>query len=343
MRIALFNTLTPFVRGGAEILVDDLRDQLIQRGHAAVKFSYTIIDNWNTGYPLSSLAARLFDFSDYDRLIMFKWPTFYAINRNRVTWMFHQFREAYDLFGRQYGLSDNAEGRRAKRFVENSDNSALPNTDKIFAISRTARRLKHYSGIVAEIMLCPLLDYEKYHWESYGDYIYYPSRLNPSKRQLLAVEAMRYTKSNVKLTLDGKPDHKFYLDEILTLIKKYNLADKVTISGKFVSDEDKISRHANSLASVYLPIDEDSPGFVTMEAYYSRKAVISVTDSGGVVDYVRDGETGFIVEPSPRAIAEKIDWLFENRAETAKMGANASKYVNELNINWDDCVGRLLS
>ena len=342
MRIALFITGTPFVRGGSEILVEDLRKQLEARGHEAELFRIPFIEEFHTGIFLNALSAQLLDFDDFDLLISFKWPAYLAVHRRKVFWVFHQFRQAYDLFGKQFGLPHTDMGAAIKKMVEQTDAVAFEGGSRVYALSNAANRLGKYCGIGAEVMHTPLPNLELYGKNSFGDYIYCACRIDDMKRQALMVEAMRYVKSGVKLVIDGKCDDEALLGGLRDAIRKYGLGDKVALSAEFVPEKTKIDRYANCLAGIYVPIDEDSTGIVLFEAFYSHKTLITTADSGGVADFVNDGENAFIVEPSPRAIAEKMDYLYENKGVAEQMGRNAHGYIVGMDVNWDDTIRRLL-
>ena len=55
---------------------------------------------------------------------------------------------------------------------------------------------------------------------------------------------------------------------------------------------------ANCRAVSFAPFAEDY-GFVTVEAFASRKAVITCRDSGGPTELVRDEHTGLVCDPTP--------------------------------------------
>ena len=45
---------------------------------------------------------------------------------------------------------------------------------------------------------------------------------------------------------------------------------------------------------VYLPFGEDSYGYVTLEAFHARKPVVTLSDSGGTLELVRDRRNGLV-------------------------------------------------
>src|SRR5690606_33844213 len=96
----------------------------------------------------------------------------------------------------------------------------------------------------------------------------------------------------------------------------------------------------NALVVPFVPYDEDY-GLITIEAMMSGKPVLTVTDSGGPNEFVKNWETGFSVPPDPRALAEKIDYLCTHREKAREMGQNARKLVS--GITWDHVVDGLIT
>jgi glycosyltransferase involved in cell wall biosynthesis len=66
--------------------------------------------------------------------------------------------------------------------------------------------------------------------------------------------------------------------------------------------------YADALAVLYPPFDEDF-GYVTLDAFLARKAVVTASDSGGPNEFVVDGVNGFSCAPSPEAFASVINAL----------------------------------
>ena len=111
MKIAIAMVQVPFIRGGAEILADMLCNELKNRGHQADII--TIPFKW---YPSTSilncmLAGRMLDLSEIngekiDMVIAMKFPAYYVKHNNKVLWLMHQHRQAYDLWESPYGDMD---------------------------------------------------------------------------------------------------------------------------------------------------------------------------------------------------------------------------------------------
>jgi glycosyltransferase involved in cell wall biosynthesis len=105
---------------------------------------------------------------------------------------------------------------------------------------------------------------------------------------------------------------------------------------------DEIARLVNgALACVYIPIDEDSMGYVTMEAFCAAKAVLTVKDAGGVLELVHDGATGMVAEPDPNSIAIGLDRLAD-LSTAREMGLAARALLEGKSLSWKYTIERLL-
>ncbi len=336
MKIAIVNNCVPFIRGGAEYLADSLCTKLQEYGHQAILIKIPF--KW---YPPQKivehiLACRLLRFENIDKVVGLKFPAYYVNHPNKVLWLLHQHRTAYDLWGTDYqDIPSTPEGLRIRETIIQSDNLYLRQANQIYTISKVITgRLKIFNGIDSEVLYPPLMDAEQYHCADFGDYLFYPSRITMGKRQHLAVESMKYTRSTAKLIIAGNPDSPEQLEYVESIVKRNNLQNKVKIIGNWISEKDKISLFANALGCLFIPFDEDY-GYVTLEACYSRKPVITCSDSGGVLELVEDGITGKIVPPEPQALAEAIDNLFNDRTMAAKMGLAGHEKPSSLNISWE--------
>jgi glycosyltransferase involved in cell wall biosynthesis len=94
------------------------------------------------------------------------------------------------------------------------------------------------------------------------------------------------------------------------------------------------------LCVYYAPQDEDY-GFATIEAMRCQKPVLTMDDSGEVLEFVEDGVTGCVVPArDTAAMARQIDQLYLHRAAAEHMGAAGQARVS--GITWDATVRRLL-
>jgi glycosyltransferase involved in cell wall biosynthesis len=259
---------------------------------------------------------------------------------NKVLWILHQHRSAYNLWGTQFDdLSTYPEGPRIREWIKHCDEKFIPEAKKVFANSRTvADRLKQYNNLESEVLYHPPPLHDRLRAGEQRDYIFYPSRMEPQKRQELLIEAMKHVRAPVKVVFAGtSSDAKHYE----SLIKQRGVSDRVCVRG-FVSDDELIDLYANALGVAYFPFDEDY-GYVTLQGMLAAKPVIVPTDGGGATEFVEDGLTGTIVGPEPQAIAESIDQLHSDRERARRMGEQARAKIASANLSWSNVVEKILS
>ena len=347
MRIIVATVQVPFVRGGAEVHAEGLRDALQREGHEAEIVAVPF--KW---YPSSRildsmLACRLLDLTEsagnkIDRLIALKFPAYLIPHPNKTLWILHQHRAACDMWDSKLGdLIDSPEGVMVRSAIMNADKNLIPEARALYANSfNVSARLKKYCNIDAQPLYHPPLNADKFYCAPAQDYLYFPSRLWPVKRQSLVLEALAKTRESVMVYFSGVADNNVYEQELKYIAKKLGVAKKVKWLG-FVTEEDKIELYAKALAVIYPPVDEDY-GYVTLEAMLSSKPVITCTDSGGTLEFVRDRETGLITGPQADLLGKAMDELWQNRHAAKAWGEAGRKYYEHANITWKNVVGKLL-
>ena len=348
MRILIATSQVPFIRGGAEIHAEGLRDALLAAGHEA-----EIIAIPFKCYPPQQildhmLACRLLDLSEVagtpvDLLIGLKFPAYLIPHPNKVLWILHQHRTAYELW--DHPLSDMIyypDGAQVRDAIQQADRHLIPQAKAVFANSRNvADRLKRFCSIDAAPLYHPPPQAESFYSAGAEDYLFFPSRLCIPKRQALVLEALGQTRNPVRMRFAGSPDRPSYSEELKTIARKFKLGDRVEWLDN-VTNEQMRNHYAHSLAVVYPPIDEDY-GYVTLEAMLSSKPVITCTDSGGPLEFVINEKTGLITEPTPKALAAALDTLWENREQARIWGQAGRVHYDSFEIHWDNVVRKLLA
>jgi glycosyltransferase involved in cell wall biosynthesis len=332
----------PFITGGAEILVAELKANLERRGFRADVASVPF--KW---YPVSeivrqALAWRLLDVTEsngtpVDLVIPTKFPTFLVRHPRKVAWLFHQHREAYDLYGTPYcSFTDSAEDRQVRQAIEAMDTASLSECRDIFTISRNvASRLRRYNGLHGTPLYPPPHHLGRYRHDGYGGYLFYAGRLDRLKRLDLAIDAMKRVRSGARLKIAGTGPLE---GELRKQIHGLGVADRVELVG-FVAPDDLVSLYANCRAAYYAPLNEDY-GYVTVESFLSRKPVVTTADAGGPLEFVTAGETGLVADPSPEAIAAAIDELWA-LPESRLRDMGEAGFARVRNIGWDDVIDKL--
>jgi glycosyltransferase involved in cell wall biosynthesis len=348
MRVAIATVQVPFVRGGAELLAEGLLDALRSAGHraeiVAIPFKWyppeRILDHM--------LACRLLDLTEacgnpVDRIIALKFPAYYIPHPNKILWTLHQHRTAYDLWSHELGdMIHFPNGAQVRDAIQQADRKFIPQAKAVFTISENvARRLKQYCDIDSEPLYHPPKDADLFYNAKAEDYLFFPSRLGRTKRQTLVLEALAYTKEPVRVRFAGSADETHHVDELKELARKLKVQARAEWLGQ-VTEKQKRDLYANALAAIFPPVDEDY-GYVTLEAMLSSKAVITCSDSGGPLEFVRSGETGLIAAPTPQGLAEVMDRIWANREQTRRWGAAGRVEYERRQITWPRVVERLMA
>lgn len=347
MKIAIAIVQVPFIKGGAEILVQMLCEELKKRGHQVDII--TIPFKW---YPVTTLLecmqmGRMMDLSEVngekiDLVIATKFPAYYVKHDNKVLWLLHQHRQAYDLWKTPYGdLDKMSDGEWARKMIIEHDTKYINEARRVYTISKnTTNRLMKYNKIAGEVLYHPPLNFEKLYCNEYGDYIFYASRIDPIKRQRVLVQVAKFVKTDVKFIIAGSGSEK-EVEYLKSEIKKYKLEKRVKLVG-FITEEEKINYYANCLAVYFGAYDEDY-GYITLEAFFAKKPVIVHEDAGGPLEFVVDKENGYIAKSdNPEKLATYIDDLYKNKSLAKTLGERGYKTLLEKNVNWDYVIEKLL-
>ena len=347
MRIIIATVQIPFVSGGAEFHAEGLKSALIAAGHeadiVAVPFNPAVPER----IPDQMLACRLLDLtavhgSAVDRLIALKFPAYLIPHPNKVVWVLHQHRAAYDLWNYPFeDLSASPRGVLVREAIRRADQQ-LAEAKAVFANSKNiANRLGHFCGINSAPLYHPPPKAESFFCaRETGEYFFFPSRLSATKRQSLVLEALALTKKKVKVRFAGLADSPEYGKRLKLLAAKLGVEARVEWLG-FLTEEEKRDAYAKAIAVIFPPVDEDY-GYITLEAMLSSKAVITCEDSGGPLEFVSHLKTGLVAKATAAALAEALDQLWQDRDVAAKYGRAGRARYEQMGLSWSEVVRQLL-
>jgi glycosyltransferase involved in cell wall biosynthesis len=334
LRIAVCRPQVPFARGGVEIFTDELVSRLGARGHDADLV--TVPFKWYPGERVLTQAFlwRLLDLDEadgrrIDLVIATKFPSYVIRHPNKVVWLVHQFRQAYELDRTELGqFGESPEDRALRRQVHELDRLALGEARKVYATSRNvADRLERTTGVGAEVMPHPPQELA-YRCDGYGDFVLSVGRLDRAKRIDLLIEAAKRAGVPVVIAGDG-PDR----------ARLESLANSTVRFAGHVSKEELAELYAGCLAVFYAPVDEDF-GMVPYEAFLSEKPVVTTTDAGGPLEVVTDRATGLVCEPRAEPLAGAFEWLGAHREDAAAWGRAGRELARR--VTWDATIDKLL-
>ncbi|HSJ08288.1 MAG TPA: glycosyltransferase family 4 protein [Longimicrobiales bacterium] len=159
----------------------------------------------------------------------------------------------------------------------------------------------------------------------------YLGRLKRYKRvdlPIRAVAALRERGLRVRLLIGGKGDA---LPELQALVRELRVEEHVEFLG-FVSEERKRELFRRAWVHV-LASPKEGWGISNMEAAACGTATVA-SDSPGLRDSVRDGETGYLVPHADvDALAGRLGAILTDPALRDRLGANARAFAGQ--FSWD--------
>lgn len=367
----------PFAIGGAEKLWWGLQNHINQyTSHQCELIKIPVKENnfWNlmdAYYRFHQL-----DVSSYDLVITGKYPSWMVRHDNHCLYMLHCLRGLYDtyhftglplefsttqkaarelldfmtndlsdidaFFHLLFGLRNDSTipssvfdfpGPFVRKIIHFLDKKAMKNVNNFAAISLTVANRKEYFPVNADVKtIYPPSNLHSFK-NSSCDYFFTASRLDEPKRVKMIVEAYLQSNTSIPLKIAGTGPAE---DEIKTLAKGDN---RIEFLG-YISDEELIEYYAKSYAVIFIPYEEDY-GLITIEAMMSEKPVITFTDCGGVTEFVEDGKSGFISDPTTGDLKKSIEKAATSKEQIIKMGRHAKLKVK--NITWENSVKKLLN
>jgi glycosyltransferase involved in cell wall biosynthesis len=337
-RVLVCTAQVPFASGGAERHAEGLVREIAAFGHEAelVRLPF----KW---YPraeilTSALAWRLLDVSEadgkrIDLVIPMKFPSYLVRHENKVVWLIHQFRQAYDRFGtEQSDFTASPEDTRWRELIAEADRTGLSEARKIFTNARnTADRLFRFNGLEAEVLYHPPPLAGRYRCEASQGFALVAGRLDSWKRVDLAIAAAAAGKFRLVIAGDGADRARLE-----------GLAGKSGAEVRFagrVSDDELLGLYATCGTVIFPPADEDY-GYIALEAFLSKKPVVTCADSGGPLEFVVDGENGRVVAPDANALAAAVTELLARSEKAREFGERGFERVRE--IRWENAVTALL-
>ena len=332
----------PFVRGGAEALVDRLTRELRNQGFEVDTIEIPLVDATHESVVHSAALWRLLDLHQLkanaaDLVITTKFPSYYLQHPRKIVWLIHQFRQVYDLYGTPYSGYDRPrpDDYQLLRWIAESDRAYLEEAQAVFTISRNVRdRLKRFLGLDARVLYPPPPWEGLYRCETYEPRILIVQRLEPNKRTRLLLESLARVRHDFQADIFGEGIER---EDLEALARDLGIQDQVTFHGR-VDEAVLAEAYARTGIVLYAPYDEDY-GFVPVEAMKSSKPVVTTLDSGGALEFVRHRETGWVAEPRPESIAEGIEYLLEHPEEARDWGAQGQASV--VDLTWSSCIRTL--
>ncbi|MBN1880053.1 glycosyltransferase [bacterium] len=344
MRIAIVGASPiPFCRGGIESFMAGLYKAINDHtAHTAELIKIPVRENTVPGIIKAYHTFRRLRLDHFDLVITTKYPAWTIRHPNHVIYLGHRLRGLYDTYPVPPGMDSlwrsnplQFPGPWIKRIVHWLDNRAIrPETvSYAFCTSQTiAGRSDYFHPDLPPRVVYHSTIHENYH-RLPGEYLFTVNRLDPPKRIDLMIRAFMQVQTDVPFLIAGTGPHEAFLKSLA------GTDSRIRFLGD-VSESELTDLYARSLAVLYTPYAEDY-GLITIEAMKSGKPVITTTDSGGPLEFVRNGENGWIASPDPDDLARCITDALSDRTRLENMGNAALKTVET--VTWQNTVTQLLA
>ncbi|MGB8956123.1 MAG: glycosyltransferase [Tumebacillaceae bacterium] len=370
----------PFTIGGMEQLLGGIAREINNRTtHRAELFKLPTREGSFWDLIRSYRMYYEFDLSHFDMVISAKYPCWMIQHPNHVLYMAHRLRGLYDTYPYAVNPHDSLVAhplvQQIRRYMSQKHHShlreffammdqlhavqhELPNTlfqfpgpfireiihflddwaldpkrtSRHASISQTVvKRADYFPSDVNVKVIYPPTSFEGLGEGNY-DYLLIVGRLDNAKRTWLAVEAMKHVKQDVTLKVVGAGPEEEKLRSLAGDDRRIEFLGRV-------NERVAVQLYRNALAVIYVPYDEDY-GLVTVEAMMCKKPVITCSDSGGTLEFVRHLENGYIASPNPKSIAKGIQFMLDNRESLVKLGGHGQETVRS--IEWGTVIGELI-
>ena len=346
MNILILGVQVPFTSGGAELLILNLQAALRRAGHTVdiVQLPFTAIPKSEIAREMKiwrALNLSSFGGREVDLVIATKFPSYLIKHPRKIVWMVHQLRQAYELLGTRYSdFEATIEDEALRQLIFDYDREALTEAQAIFTISaNVSARIKRFFGLESTPLRPPRPNDNQVQGElKPKPYILSVGRICTMKRVDLLVRAVPKFDPELSVVVVGSPDEPNIQNYLNSEIAKHSIAHRIRFAGG-VSAEELARLYAEATAVFYAPFDEDY-GFVTLEARAHGVPVITATDSGGVLEFIKDGVNGIIAQPIVESIADAANKIYRDKSFADKL--RFKEFFPELVMSYDQIVEQLL-
>lgn len=343
-RITIVTSHPTLSQGGHLVITQALERALREAGHEAAiiytpeaRFGALASAYWTTW---RTDVRQVHSGLPVDQVISLRFPSYAVRHVQHTCWLNHRMREYYDRwepFKRSLSYRNVIKESVRRQVVHACDRFLLTRqVDRMFAQSKTIQgRLAKWGGVASKV-LYPPPPQRQYRSDGYEDYLFVVSRLTPLKRIGLLLESLNQPETaGVRCLIAGDGEERVSLQ---IRIDQLGMTGRVKLLGR-LSETELLDHLSRCRAVCFPPLAEDY-GFVTVEAFASKKAVITCFDSGGPAELVEDGVNGLVCSPTAAALAVGIQTLMDDRDLAERYGSAGHDVAKAL--SWEEVVARLV-
>ncbi len=160
-------------------------------------------------------------------------------------------------------------------------------------------------------------------------YLVNTSRIEHQKGHDITIKSLKFLPDNFKYIIVGDGNKQ---NEYQKLSEEISVANRVIFTGRV--DRNKVTAFRKLCDIFVAPSRTEGQGHAFNSAMASRLPLVT-TGTGGIKEYAFDNETAWIVpREDPKAIAEKVLDIVNNKENTKRIVENARKLMEE-EYDWD--------
>lgn len=222
--------------------------------------------------------------------------------------------------------------KQNRRIIEKKQ---FPRYDGVLSISDAlSGYAKRYVSPNCSMFKIPILvDYEKYKLEDLSSqseypYIFHSGTLTEQKDGILGVleafgRALQRTEKPFKFISTGNVERSKHKEEILDIISRYHLEDKVIFTGYIAEEELRSYLQKASLVIINKYHNQQNTYCFSTKLgeYMAAAKPVIITNVGEAMNWLKDGETAYVVEPeNTEEMTETIRQAFMAPERTREIG-----------------------
>ena len=261
-----------------------------------------------------------------------------------IIWLVHLKKAKFvkELCEFPYGTGKETKIRKIKRYYQ--INRQFPFYDGIIAISDNLFTLaSKYSSTSCMIIKIPILvDFDKYYLEDFSSkaeipYIFHSGTLYEQKDGILGMleafgKACSQIEIPIKFISTGNIINSPHKDQIKQIIQQYHLEDKVLFTGYLSKEQlkDYLSKASLTIINKY-PNQQNTYCFSTkLGEYLAAGKPVIITKVGEAMNWLKDGDSAFIIEPNDTdLLAKTIVEAFNDSEKRERISRNGQNVCRE--------------
>ncbi|MDD2547754.1 MAG: glycosyltransferase [Burkholderiaceae bacterium] len=204
---------------------------------------------------------------------------------------------------------------------------------KYLAISQLVAERADYFPVGARVEVLPHPSNLEGLHTGPSEFVFTASRLDGPKRIDMIINGYKRTQTPVPLWIAGDGPEAPRLKALAEGDARIRFLGRLT-------DEALVEHYSRAALVPFVPHLEDM-GLITLEAMACGKPVLTVSDAGGVTEFVEDGVNGRIVPPNDKALGAAMDELLADPVKLQAMGVAAS--ATAATVSWERTAQGLLA